>query len=850
MKKYSYAVFIILIVSILSNNVYSKEHEEKKEKNIIVFHSYHDGLAWTDELAKGIRDALSQESVEIIVEYMDSYRFEKENYDEILYLYYKGKFENYQVDAIVVCDNYAYSFIKKYHDDLFPGVPVLFAGVSNLKENDVDRSQYTGLAENTYIKENLNMITRFHKDLEQIIVCGGNNSTSINEAKSIIPIGKQEYPNLVFKQYLVSSLDEQIKLLEKESSAVIITSGTIFDENGNLLDHSEYAKRILEETNMPVYGLSSVYLEGQGAIGGCVSSPYTQGLKLGEYAVKILNGASTEDLPIVSDLKGEYIFNYNRLEQFNISRVSLPREATLLNAPVKEIILNRNVLYLYSGIILALGSILLALVFNITKRKKAEKSIYEAKLTLMEKNRQLLHNNKEIEESRSELNKQYEELTKKNEEIEFLAYYNSLTGFMKRMKFVELVDEKIADQKTKRLTLYNITIDNMKTINDTFGYIVGNEIVIEVANLLKVTFIGEQYFMGINYSDFLLADCSSETKEIEEIAYKILKLFENTINVGNKEIDLKVNIGIASYPNDANDGETLFRNVNIATNISIKKGPFAITLYDSKYYDNMLIRTKIENQLKKAIEYEEFELYYQPKVSTNSCKIIGCEALIRWNHPENRVAYPNEFIDIAEESGMILEIGRWVVVNACEQIEKWSDLGYHIPISVNVSVKQLNDKTFMHTVRKHVQNIDSSLLEFEITETTIMKDLVNNVKMLEEIRSLGIGIALDDFGTGYSSMSYIKDLPITKLKIDRAFVINIEEKERQKQIMLSLITIGHALGYKINVEGVEKIKQFQLLRSYEADEIQGYLFSKPIQEKEFFEFIDQFQENFHSYYDS
>jgi EAL domain-containing protein (putative c-di-GMP-specific phosphodiesterase class I) len=343
-------------------------------------------------------------------------------------------------------------------------------------------------------------------------------------------------------------------------------------------------------------------------------------------------------------------------------------------------------------------------------------------------------------------------------------------------------------------------------------------------------FDNDQYLSGTNHNEFIVINTEVDSIETaEQECFNILEILTKPYIEEHREIDLKISIGYSILPDISQTAHELFTHSDMAKLEADRRGNDQISIYHESFYNQILKRIRIEKQLVNALKHEEFVLYYQPKVDMHTGDILGFEALIRWIKEDGTIIYPSDFIPTAEETELIIPIGAWVINEACNQIEKWNDMGYNYKVSVNVSTVQLESDFFIHTVKRALDyyNIKLDQLELEITETTVMHNIAECSNILRQLKSLGTIISLDDFGSGYSSMTYIRTLPISKIKIDRLFVEGIEKKG-QLLLASSMIQIGKALDFVVNVEGVETLSQLNIIKNLGVDEVQGYFFSRPL----------------------
>ncbi len=422
--------------------------------------------------------------------------------------------------------------------------------------------------------------------------------------------------------------------------------------------------------------------------------------------------------------------------------------------------------------------------------------------------------------------------------IEHMAYYDSLTGLPNRT-FFSINLAKVLEENKKAgdwVAVFFVDIDNFKRVNDSIGHSFGDELLQQVAKLLK-PFAQEDFCARLGGDEFVLILPNIQSKEeIEQVANNILTSFEEPFCLDQREFFISVSIGIAVAPQDGEDGEILLKNADAAMYNAKQADKNTYRRYDEFLHLQILKKIEMENDLRKAIEGEEFELYYQPQVDLKDTNSISVEALIRWNHPTKGMIPPGEFIELAEETGLIVPIGKWVLEEACKQMKQWKEQQVGIQyIAVNLSPRQFQDRHLIDTIEKMLQayNLKSSDLEFEITETVAMEDIEYTIKMLQILKEMGFKISLDDFGTGYSSMNYLKKLPIDSVKIDRSFLTDVMDgDEGQRSIIQAVITLSHANDLTVVAEGVETKEQLDFLRKEHCDKAQGYFFSRPLPAEE------------------
>ena len=427
------------------------------------------------------------------------------------------------------------------------------------------------------------------------------------------------------------------------------------------------------------------------------------------------------------------------------------------------------------------------------------------------------------------------DIRNKENEIKKLAYFDPLTGLPNRVQFIHEFHEFLHENRNNKkcaCAILFLDIDNFKKINDTLGHSVGDDILKIVARRLK-SVTGEEHIASRFGGDeflILLKNIKSFTK-INIFTARIMKLFEETWAAANNDFYLTASIGVSIYPDNGTKFEELLKNADTAMYMAKSKGKNNYQLYNSAMNDLAIKKMNIEKGLRKAIKSREFVLYYQAQVDVDTMKIRGFETLIRWDSQEFGMVGPINFIPIAEETGLIVPIGEWVIRTACRQGKKWRDEGLSpVNISVNVSAKQLKQKNFVNKVKEILKEtkLEPVYLELEITESMFIESFETAVESLNELRALGVKISLDDFGTGYSSLNYLKKLPINTLKIDKSFVDDINSGSIDTTIIDLIIALVHKMKIEVIAEGVESLVQYDYLEKNRCDVVQGYLFSKPI----------------------
>ena len=422
--------------------------------------------------------------------------------------------------------------------------------------------------------------------------------------------------------------------------------------------------------------------------------------------------------------------------------------------------------------------------------------------------------------------------------LEFLANHDPLTELPNRVLLIERLQQSIlhAERNDNLFAVLLIDIDRLKTVNDSLGHAVGDQILKELAGRLQGSVRADDTVARISGDEYviILQDVGSVEHTVNAVS-KIMSAFNPVFEYDHHEIGVTASIGISMYPSDGKDFATLLRNADVAMYRAKEDGRNSYQFYKEEMTAIAFERLFLENAIRKAIQNEEFFIVYQPQFDMLSRRIIGIEALIRWNHPEQGVVSPGKFIPVAEQTGQIREIGSWVLKQACHQAAQWLEQGFSFGrISVNVAGPQIQQAHFEQHVRQILEQTDlpAEYLELEVTESFVMQGIRHGIGYLHALRQLGVRISIDDFGTGYSSLSYLKSLPIDKIKIDQSFIHDIPIDPNDMAITQAIIALSEAMGLEVLAEGVETREQVEFLTQHGCGQAQGFLYSRPVDQQQ------------------
>jgi diguanylate cyclase (GGDEF)-like protein len=424
-------------------------------------------------------------------------------------------------------------------------------------------------------------------------------------------------------------------------------------------------------------------------------------------------------------------------------------------------------------------------------------------------------------------------------QLRHLATHDALTGLPNRVLLDDRMTQAMArtDRDGRPFALMVCDLDRFKLVNDSLGHAAGDELLQEVSRRLSGLIRTTDTVARIGGDEFVVLVTSIlHTDDARGLAARAVEVLQAPVRIAQVDVHTSPSIGIAFYPQDGNSIEALIAHADAAMYCAKQRGRGSVQCFEGAMGAGIDNRVQLESDLHQAIALKQFELYYQPKVHTNSGVVRSAEALIRWLHPQRGVIAPDAFIPLAEDCGLIGAIGDWVVKEACRQARAWRDAGLApMRVSVNLSPSQFRGSGLIHSIRRALDDagLEPQYLEVELTESAVMSDPEESIAILEQLSAMGVLVSVDDFGTGYSSMSYLRRLPIDKLKIDRVFINEIVSRPEDASIVRAIVSLAHSLRLKVVAEGVETLAQLDFLKAVGCDEYQGYHFSRAVPSGEF-----------------
>lgn len=811
--------------------------------DVLILNSYHRGLKWSDSTIEGAQKKLGELSPapRIRVEYMDwKHHPSKENF-RLLKEYYAYKYINHPFDVIIANDDAAFEFALLYKKELFGDPPLVFTGVSedNLTLYSPLPPDVTGVIEKADASGTIHLASQLFPDLKNLYVVYDSTESGLSMGKEAIKELSESHPWIRLIPSEGKPLPvilEEINALPPQNSAVLLT--VFYGTSGDEIGFESFAKSLAQKINKPLFVLYDFNL-GTGALGGKVYS----GKRVGERAAKlteaILQGTPPSKLPLQSEGALESVVDYKAAKRFGLEGINLPKETRWMGKPPSLLETHAKLVYATLAILVWLAILALFLAYHLRKTHLFNQELERKNEELEQLNDEITASEEELEAQYEELSATYEDLLKAQKRLDFMAYHDTLTGLNNRAA-LSLELHRFETHRTP-YALILMDADNFKQVNDTLGHQFGDQVIIAATQrLASIGFEGVKLFR-VSGDEFIALLPHAQNEEVKRFAKEVIQAFSKPLIVEGHLVYFAFSLGSALCPQDGVRKDEILTKADVAMYHSKTHQKGTLTLFEDHLLERIRQKQRLEKHLKGALERGEFTLHYQPQLHLPSGTLWGFEALLRWNNPELGPIPPDCFIPILEENHQIIQVGTWVLDEACAFAASLPLGTEERPscVCVNISSHQLFHNDFeeivLSTLKRH--QLPPERLEIEITESVFIDSLGLAKEKLERLRSEGIRVALDDFGTGYSSLSYLQALPITTLKIDKSFIDEIPSQSIQQGIISAIISIGKLMNLEIVAEGVETKEQLDHLALHFCDRIQGYLYAKPLPPLELKDFI-------------
>ncbi|MFT3848165.1 MAG: EAL domain-containing protein [Propionivibrio sp.] len=898
------------------------------ERHVLILNSYHQGMDWTDGQVAGVREGLDgKDTVQFHIEYMDAKRLTDRAHLDNLYRLFAHKYRGARLDAIVSTDNDAFDFLRRYRDELFPGVPVVFSGVNWFQDEQISAlSDFTGVVESADHAATAALMLRLHPGTARIVAIMDSTTTGKALHPELEALAKTLTGRVnieIWDSFDPEELAERVSTLPKDTLVMLMPYAS--GRNGRFISHRDIARLISDKSSVPVYASWDFYL-GFGIVGGNLTTAKAQGLAVGEMLARLLGGEKASAIPIRRHLPGNNLFDYVQLARFDIPKSRLPEYSTIINQPWYES--SRPMIWAGGIVALIVVGLAWALIVILARKRRADvelriaakafdsqvamlvsdengiilrvnqaftrstgysaeeaigrkttmlksgrhdKAFYETFWTALQekhywqgaiwnrrKNGNVYAEWLTINAVLSPAGKvthyvgSFSDITQNKEaeaEVHRLAYYDQLTQFPNRRLLQDRLGQALAS--AGRSGVYGavlfLDLDNFNTLNDTRGHDTGDLLLIKVAQRLSQSLREADTVARLGGDEFVVV--LESLSEDRATAAALARAFGDRLcgeiarpyRLRDVDYVCTASIGICLF-SGTETVEHLLKNADMAMYRAKDSGRNTLRFFDPEMQAVLDKRSSLETALRQAIERQELQPYYQPQIGASG-EVIGAEILLRWKTANGSFIPPGDFIPLAEETGLILPIGAWVMQAACRQIKAWAGdvRASAMQLSVNVSALQFRQDDFVNKVRRLIEEsaIDASRLKLELTESMILDDITTAIDKMQTLRKLGVAFSMDDFGTGYSSLAYLTRLPLDEIKIDQSFVAKLPGTPNDQVIVDTIITMGRSLGLRVVAEGVETEVQRRFLEAHGCHTFQGYFFSRPVPLPELMSFLAQ-----------
>ncbi len=774
------------LLSFQDDALLQKPHLPENQKRVLFVSAFDTILGSTEHQIRGLKQVFDSYGVDFDVFSMDIIFYDEPSLQLSKKVFQRRLERQEPYDVVIFGDDEALKFAVKIQDEILKGIPIFFLGVNNtlLAEEAVKNPYISGCVEKSYLKDTIDIAMKFYPSARKIVAIFDNSELGKIRQEDFYTL-KRLYPGYLFRGINTSEITREIfkkRLHVLDTDTILIALENGDDVNGNKYSPSENTKFISKNTSIPVF-TNDIAAIGNGFLGGKVLDYEETGRLTALSIVDVLNGLSDfSSMTSFTTVEANFVFDSRSLHRFNLNPKVLDRDTIFVNRTMDYFKHYRNIIIPFFEIIAFLIVMVIILADYLIELKKSR------------------------------------------QEILYNSMHDSLTG----LPNLAIMSKNIENAMSKKIKFAVLLIDvnDFDMINDFNSYTCGDFVIRELADRLNTLCVEGNYEVArILGAKFMLLYKGAHLEKNDPEVYFLRQLLGNEIEFKDKSLFIMTNIGIVNS-NDLFSLEDYIKNCDIALNEAKKLGKNKYCFYTDEIKRQIKENAEIALALEDACKEESFFVVFQPQIDIHTGKIHAYEALVRLK--SNRIS-PNLFIPIAEKNGHITKIGRIVTEKVIRQMAEWKEAGLELHrVSINFSAAQIGDKGYIPFLRKllHTYEIPSELIGIEITESLFLGNKTEATELFNEFDELGIKIALDDFGTGYSSLNYLTYLPIETVKLDKSTVdIYLDGKA---DFIKNVVNLVHSLGMKITIEGVEDMWQYEKLKSFNCDYIQGYFFSKPL----------------------
>jgi diguanylate cyclase (GGDEF)-like protein len=807
----------------LSNGV----NEIEPLKRVLMISAYSPGFMTFSDQVEGIKEAFSGHNIQLEIEFMDTKRFLDAENIENFHQSLMYKLEHYPTyDLVIAADDNALDYVNSQYEVLFDEIPVVFMGINSMDKALVvgENPLFTGVTEKVSFVETIELAIALNPDAKRVVAITDPTPTGQNDLEAF-EHASESFQNLESEVIDLSTMDyetfkKELQLLDHEDIVLLISLYS--NQDDNRIVFLEGIDMLLSNCSQPIFHIYEHGI-GDGLIGGMVVSHFEQGKTAGALALRVLEGESISQIPVLKESPNIIVFDSDVLKSYDMDRGILPVHTKFVNE-VKSPFMKY---WPYILVALILIGFEMAIILKLRTSNKRNRMI-EGKLQL---------SNTELERSNKQFFRSNQQLKEKEQRIRNLIYQDSLTGLKNRYAMTQELDQLLQNASSvEKIYVMFLDIDNFKNINDTYGHDVGDQVIrLNGQKLIKL--LSDHVSIGRFGGDEFIIIMKEKNRQntSKKLIQQIIETFKMPVKVGEILFDLTVSIGSARYPDHGLDSQDLIKKADLALYRAKEIGKDTAVNYNPQMSDDFQSKISFQKKIREAMDNQDFHLNYQPVIDIRTGEIHSVEALIRWQDTNGTMVSPIRLINHAEEMGVIDQIGYWVFDETSRFIKKVERIcKINVHVAVNVSPLQLMKEKFFDNVMVIVNHygVNPKWISLEVTETAIISSLEKSIKVLNLFRAQGFTISLDDFGTGYSSLKYFNQLPIDTLKIDKSFIDDLLVSEYDQDMVNTIIKLAHTRGSDVIAEGVEKEDQLKALYSNQCDLIQGYLFSKPLNEND------------------